>query len=160
MSGVVSMVEFGLTCPDPSAQMPSCPDALCQIPSPITLMPADASLLPLLRLQSFDGSNLHASWIIALDDNITTRRRGHYGSQDTTSTARKDWDMLTGVVTGPEGQFQQEHWGRANTKALMDLMADFYPLLQRLEKSQLAPTDAEYWEKHKKLRNRLSCARN
>jgi len=61
--------------------------------------------------------------------------------------------MLTGVVTGPERQFQQEHSGRANTKALMDLMADFYPLLQRPEKSQLAPTDAEYWEKHKKIRS-------
>jgi len=69
-------------------------------------------------------------------------------------------DILTGAVPEPDRQIQQERWGRANTKALIDLMADFYPLLQRPEKSRPAPTDAEYWEKHKKLKNRLSCARN
>jgi hypothetical protein len=36
-------------------------------------------------------------------------------------------DMLTGVVPKPNRQIQQERWGRANTKALIDLMADFYP---------------------------------
>jgi hypothetical protein len=60
--------------------------------------------------------------------------------------------MLTGVVPEPDRQIQQERWGRANTKALIDLMADFYPLLQRPEMSRPTPTDAEYWEKHKKLK--------
>jgi hypothetical protein len=52
-------------------------------------------------------------------------------------------DILTGAVPEPDCQIQQERWGRANTKALIDLMADFYPLLQQPEKSRPAPTDAE-----------------
>ena len=68
-------------------------------------------------------------------------------------------DMVTGAVTEPDRPNQPERSGRANTKALIDLMTDFYPRLQRPEKSTSAATDAEYWEKHKKLKNRLSCAR-
>jgi hypothetical protein len=52
--------------------------------------------------------------------------------------------MLAGVVPEPGRQIHQERWGRANTKALIDLMADFCPLLQRPEKSKPTPTDAEY----------------
>jgi len=58
-------------------------------------------------------------------------------------------------------QIQQERWGRINTKELVELMADFYTLLQQPKKNRLTPTEAEYWEKHKKLKKKaVSCARN
>ena len=53
-------------------------------------------------------------------------------------------DMVTGAVTEPDRPNQPERSGRANTKALIDLMTDFYPRLQRPEKSTLTTTNTEY----------------
>lgn len=39
-------------------------------------------------------------------------------------------------------------------------MTEFYPHLKQPKKGQPAAGDAEYHEKHKKLKNRLSYARN
>jgi len=63
---------------------------------------------------------------------------------------------MTGAVTEPDRLNQPECSGQANTKALINLITDFYPRLQRPEKSTLTTTDIEYWEKHKKLKNRLN----
>jgi len=50
--------------------------------------------------------------------------------------------------------------GRANTKALADLLAMFYPNLKPPNKHSPSTDDREYREKHLKLKNRLNCARN
>ena len=49
--------------------------------------------------------------------------------------------------------------GRANTKALIDLMAELYPHLPKPISKQPTSTDSEYHEKQRKLKNRLNCAR-
>ena len=50
--------------------------------------------------------------------------------------------------------------GRADTKALDDLMVELYPHSPKPITGQPKSTDLEYQQKHRKLKNRLNSARN